>query len=415
MIAFAPGFYLRKCLVGFSYGISFPLTLVILDYWLKDVGISNSIIGLFTLLRWPFTLKFLWGIFVENYDVPCFSKFLGRNRSWLVVSHLILMIGVVGMACSTPESGMVGIVFWASLVALVDGCRDVVLYPYQVTEIPSERLGYVAGVIGFGHRIGAIIVKVMTLQLAHFFSWKVAYLTAAVIIFLFMILILFMEDPTVNSNICTRNGNAVPLWLSMKRAFRDSLIMPLKTMLNKTDGGLQLAILMLYKGADFMMQKMSRPFCLGIGFSKLEIANVVQLFGSLSVIIGGFLGGCSVKMIGLTRSMMLLGAVHAVSFLSYTLLLKYGNDVAVLHLVILLEGLSGGSVTAVFLAFLYDTCKTGSQYALLWAFHEFGGMFFMAASGMVADHLGWCCYFSMMPLIFLPNLLLLRKLQRHKS
>ena len=62
--------YITKAFIGFSYGISFPLTMVILDYWLKDLGVSNSAIGLFSFLHWPFMLKFFWGVFVENYDIP---------------------------------------------------------------------------------------------------------------------------------------------------------------------------------------------------------------------------------------------------------------------------------------------------------------------------------------------------------
>ncbi|MDR2766402.1 MAG: MFS transporter [Holosporaceae bacterium] len=404
-------FYLQKCLVGFSYGLSFPLTLVTLDYWLKDVGVSNSVIGLFTLLHWPFSLKFLWGIFVEHYDVPHLSKIFSRNRSWLVISHLFLMAGVLGMANSSPESGLTALIFWASLVALADGCRDVALYPYQISKISAERLGYVAGVVGLGHRIGAISIKVITLQTAHFFSWKAAYLTAAAMIFLLLIPVLFMEDPVTGGGDDSGKDGAF-IWSSMRGALRSSLVIPLKTMLREVDGGRRLAVIILYKGADFMMQKMSRSFCLAVGFSKLEIANVVQLFGSVSVIIGGILGGYFVRRLGLIRSMMALGLIHMFSFLSYLLLLSRGNDLAILHVVILLEGLSGGGVTAVFLAFLYDICKTGGQYALLWAFHEFGGMLFMAASGIMADHLGWGAYFCLTPLIFLPNLPLLRRLGR---
>jgi hypothetical protein len=60
------------------------------------------------------------------------------------------------------------------------------------------------------------------------------------------------------------------------------------------------------------------------------------------------------------------------------------------------------------LAFLYDLCKTGTQYALLWAFHELGGMFFMSISGFVAESLGWVGYFSVVPFVFAPSLLLLK-------
>jgi PAT family beta-lactamase induction signal transducer AmpG len=401
--------YSQKCCVGFSYGLSFPLTLVILDYWLKDIGVSNSAIGLFTLLHWPFTLKFFWGVFIENYDIPGLSKKFGRNRSWLLVSYFFLIAGVIGMAYSCPESCLLPVIISASVVTISDGCKDVVIYPYQIGGASRKRLGYIAGSIGFGYRMGFIAVKVMTLHLAHLFSWRVAYLAAAFLIFLSLIPLFFLKEPSVaQKRISTEKNTSGSVLASLGEAFSASLIVPLKIMLNRKDGLRTLAILMLYKGADFMMQKMSRPFCLEIGFSKLEIANIVQFFGSIAVIIGGFLGGYLIKRIGIRRAMIILGLAHGVSFFSYTLLTVYGHNTTALCYVILLEGITGGSVTAAFLAFIYSLCKIGSQYALLWAFHELGGMFFMSISGFVADSLGWVCYFSAVPFVFAPSLLLLK-------
>ena len=83
--------YLIKIFIGFSYGVSFPLTMIILDYWLKDHGISNTTIGLFSLLHLPFMFKFIWGMFIENYDVPLISKYFSRTKSWIFISGLCIV------------------------------------------------------------------------------------------------------------------------------------------------------------------------------------------------------------------------------------------------------------------------------------------------------------------------------------
>ena len=132
--------YFAKCCVGFSYGLSFPLTLTVLDLWLKDFQISNAVIGMFSIFHWPFTLKFIWGVFIENYDVPGLTKKIGRGRSWVVVAHLVLVIGIVGMAYSDPSSSLPRLIFFASLTALGDGCKSVVLYPYQIDKIDNSQL-----------------------------------------------------------------------------------------------------------------------------------------------------------------------------------------------------------------------------------------------------------------------------------
>jgi PAT family beta-lactamase induction signal transducer AmpG len=399
--------YAAKCCVGFSYGLSFPLTLTVLDLWLKDSGVSNAAIGMFSLFHWPFTLKFMWGILIENYDVAYFSKKIGRERSWIIISHLILIAGVIGMANSNPSSALQTLIFFATLTALGDGCKNVVLYPYQIDGVNKNQFGYVAGIVGFGHKIGVTLTKVLTLYLANIFDWKVAYYTAAFSIFLLMIMILFIRLPKKYKK-PERN-------LSFGDSVKKSLIIPFKKVAKKTDGLYIALVLSLYKSADFMMQKMSRLFLMEIGFSKIEIANTVQLVGSIMTIVGGLTGGYIIKKIGIFKAMIYFGSCHAISFFPYLIFTKVGADPYCLNLVILCEAFTGGCVTSAFLTFLYTRCKTGSLYALLWAFHEVNGIFIMGISGIIADRVGWRLYFTLVPLVYGVVLVILWVMQRRIS
>jgi PAT family beta-lactamase induction signal transducer AmpG len=382
---------------------------MVLDFWLKDSGISNTIIGFFTLLHLPFTLKFIWGVLVENYDVPYLTPRIDRNRSWIIVSHIMLIVGIIGMAYSNPSSNIAQLVFFASLTALGDGCKSVVLYPYQIHGVTKNQLGYVASLVNLGHKCGMIFTKVLTLHLAYFFSWRTAYLSAAIAVLLLMILILFIKSPPQHKEETLSGGFTLVLSNSIKK----SLITPFLKMIKKREGIHVLSILMLYKSADFMMQKMSRPFLLEIGFSKLEIANIVQLFGAISVAIGGLVGGYFIKKIGVSRAMIYCGLGHAASFFLYVLLAKTGAVPQILWFVIFCEALTGGSVTSAFIAFIYTICQTGSMYALCWALHEISGIFFMSISGIVVDNIGWSLYFMLVSLFYTAVLIVLRR--RHKN
>ncbi|MDR0677549.1 MAG: MFS transporter [Holosporaceae bacterium] len=382
-----------KCCVGFSYGMPFPLTLVILDFWLKDSGVSNTIVGIFSLLHLPFTFKFLWGPLVENRDIPFLSPKLGRIRSWIVVSHLILIFGIVGMAYSDPSSSLFSLISFASLTSLGDGCKNVVLYPYQIDRAKESQMGYVAGLIGMGHKIGMIFTKTISLHLAHFFSWKTAYLFCAVCIFMLMNMLLFLKIPK-------NNPNRIENFLSFPDFIKKNIVQPFKNIKKISF----LYVLLLYKSLDFMMQKISKLFIMEAGFSKIEIANVAQLLGSISVIIGGLVGGYIIKKISLSRSLVIFGTCHAVSFFPYLFLL-YQPNIGVLRWIILFEAFTGGCVTTAFLTFIYNTCRTGSLYAFLWAFHDFTGMFFMGISGFISDKIGWNLYFSLIPSSYIITLI----------
>jgi len=398
--------YLSKIFIGICYGISFPLTITVLDYWLKDLGVSNTLIGLFSFIHWPFMLKFLWGPIIENFDIPVLSKRLSRYKSWMTCSYIFLILGIVVMAYSDPNRNVFWLIFGASLVAIADGCKNIVLYPYQLIGKKEDSVGFIAGCVNIGNRLGSIFIKVSTLYVAHFFSWKTAYLSAALMIFVIMIINFFIEEPQKKFEIHKN--------FSLKRAYFRSFFMPIKKFLETKNSAKFLTIIGLYKAADFMMQKMSKLFCIEVGFSKIEIANIIQFYGSITVIVGSFLGGYAIKKLGLIRSMRLILSLHAISFLAYLLLNEFGKDNSILIFIITFEALSGGAVTSCFIAFFYTIAADLTIYAILWALYEFSGLIFMSVSGIFATCVGWRLLFCLVPMLIIPNLVLLRKIRLSK-
>ena len=399
--------YLNKIFIGICYGISFPLTIAVLDYWLKDLGISNALIGLFSFIHWPFMLKFLWGPIIENFDIPVLSRRLSRYKSWMTCSYLFLILGIVIMAYSDPSTSVFWLIFGASLVAIADGCKNIVLYPYQLIGKKENTVGTIASCVNIGNRLGSIFIKVSTLYVAHFFNWRTAYLFAATMIFVVMIINFIIEEPQKKFEIQEN--------FSLKRVYIKSFFMPIKKFLEIKDSAKFLTIIGLYKAADFMMQKMSKLFCIEIGFSKIEIANIIQFYGSITVIIGSFLGGYAIKKLGLIRAMRLILTMHAVSFLAYLLLAELGKSNSILTVIITLEALSGGAVTSCFIAFFYTIASDLTIYAVLWAIHEFSGLIFMSISGIFANFLGWRLFFCFVPMMIIPNLIVLMKMRSLKT
>ena len=188
-----------------------------------------------------------------------------------------------------------------------------------------------------------------------------------------------MKDPKIADRVHITNKKNVHILSSPMNKMSEEI----KKILYTKNGLYTILILLLYRATDFTIQKMSRVFCLEIGFSKIDIANIVQFFGSAAVVVGGFLAGFIIKKYGTLKAMIILSATHMIFLFSYLLLNYVGNNVDILCAVIFLEGISEGAVAAAFISFLYEECKNGSQYALLWAIHELGGMCFRFSSGFL--------------------------------
>lgn len=398
--------------IGFSCGVPFLLRLTILDLWLKDCGVSNTAIGLFTLLNCPFTLKFLWGLFIDRFNFPFLSEKFGRRKGWAIASQILLFIGICGMACSNPSNGLCGLIICASIVAFADGCQDMSLYKYQIRDTQGKMLGPIAGVVIFGYRIGMFLSKSLSLYLAHYFGWNIAYFAMAFTILLCMFFILNIEEPKEDAEAKKplNFSDNIDFSEAIKTALNDCLINPFKKFMEKDDWKRLIWIIVLFRAGDMIAQKMAKPFFVEIGFSMLEIANVVQVFGTISTLIGGICGGYFVKKVGIETAMFYTAIAHALSCLTYVAMSFIGYNIYMLYFTAFIENITGGMMSTAFIAFLYSLCSKRygtTQYALLWAFYDFGGAFCRTISGAVADLLGWTNFFIFAVLMFIPGIIVL--------
>ena len=55
---------------GFSSGLPLYLLINLIPAWLRSEHVDLAAIGLFALVRIPFTWKFLWSPFVDRYAMP---------------------------------------------------------------------------------------------------------------------------------------------------------------------------------------------------------------------------------------------------------------------------------------------------------------------------------------------------------
>jgi PAT family beta-lactamase induction signal transducer AmpG len=418
-----------KFFIGFSCGVPFLLTLTVLDLWLKDCGVSNTAIGLFTLFHWPFTLKFLWAPFIDRLNFPFLSRKFGQRRGWAIASQLLLFAGLMGMSASNPNSSLVQLILCASVVAFADGCQDMSLYAYQI-QAKKNMFGPIAGMVLFGYRIGMFFSKSASLYLAHYFGWNAAYSTMAFSVFLCMFFVLQLKEPIeIKTSSTEKINDMVKLYRQndsstfelvhiFKATIFECLVCPFKIFMCKDGWKKLIAIVILFKAGDIMSQKMAKPFYVEIGFSILDIANVVQVFGTVAALVGGVIGGYLVKKLGMRSCMIFTGIAHALSCLAYVALSIVGNDVNLLYFTVFIENVTGGAMGTAFIAFIYSICDKqycATQYALLWAFYDFGGTICRIVSGALADILGWTNFFLLVPLMFAPSIWLLYSMENNKT
>jgi PAT family beta-lactamase induction signal transducer AmpG len=379
--------------MGFSCGVPLLLTLSVLQAWMKEEGVDLSVIGLFSLVGLPYTLKFLWAPVMDRFSLPLF----GRRRGWILFFQLLLMVAVAGLGLSNPATNPWLVAGTAFLVTFFSASQDIVVDAYRREDLSDNELGRGSSLYVNGYRVGMLLAGSGGLILADHFSFKQVYFMMAASLLVGIVTTLLCQEPEV--------AEGTP------KSFREAVVQPFTEYFNRDGALLILLFILLYKIGDQMASTMTTPFYLDIGFSKTEIGAVAKLFGFWATILGGLLGGIFLLRIGIIRSLWIFGILQAVSTAGFSLLSVIGHNLTGLAAVIAFENLAGGMGTAAYVAYMASLTNkkfTATQYALLSSLMGIPRVLASAPTGFMAQSMGWAWYFVICTLIALPGLILLK-------
>src|SRR4051812_9142371 len=99
-VAFTNLRMLAVLILGFSSGVPLSLTASTLQAWMTTEHVDLKLIGIFSLVGLPYTLKFLWAPFMDRYVPP----FLGRRRGWMMITQACLIVTLLLMSFSSPAT-----------------------------------------------------------------------------------------------------------------------------------------------------------------------------------------------------------------------------------------------------------------------------------------------------------------------
>jgi PAT family beta-lactamase induction signal transducer AmpG len=395
---------------GFYSGLPLALTASTLTAWLSDAGVDRAAIGLFAAVATPYAFKFLWSPLVDAVRLPVLGR-LGRRRSWLLLTQVLLSVAIAAMAVVHPGIDPALTALAAVSVATLSATQDIAIDAYRVESLETEEQGTGSAMATFGYRMAMLLSGAGALALAQYHGWEATYFIMAAIMATSVMVTLIAPEPV-------RIGGEDKPARGVAGFLRQSVIAPFADFMTRKHWLAVLAFVVLYKLGDAFMGVMFNPFLLDLGFEKIQIAAVVKSYGLIATIAGGFLGGWLVAHWGTYRSLMVCGFGHMLTNLMLVVQAELGNDLHFLTVSITLENLTGGMATTAFIAYLSALCKThytATQYALLSSFAAFGRTWLSTPSGALAKEVGWAHFFAIASFMAIPGLILLWWLERKQK
>ncbi len=409
---------LRMLSLGFSAGLPLLLVFGTLSFWLREAGIDRTTIGFLSWVGLAYGFKWVWSPLVDRMPIPLLTAALGRRRSWLLLSQLVIMVALLCMAMTDPQAALAPVVWCAVAVAFASATQDIALDAFRIESADVQHQAALAATYQTGYRLAMIWSGAGALWIAaraevpaavagvaapyQHEPWQLAYVVMALSMLPGVLTVLMSREP-VAAPIAPSKG--IRQWL------QSALVAPFADFLQRYrwQAALILALIATYRISDVVMGIMANPFYVDMGFSKDEVAAVTKVYGVIMTLVGAFVGGALALRKGVMRVLMLGAALSAATNLLFAWLSTRGHDVTALIWVVSADNLASGIASSAFIAYLSSLTNvqySATQYALFSSMMLLLPKFVAGFSGKYVDTFGYADFYTSTALLGLPVLLL---------
>ena len=421
--------------LGFTSGLPLFTLVYLVQAWLRSEGVNLKEIGLFALIQFPYTWKFVWAPLMDRY-VPRLPGWRpGRRRGWMLVTQILVAGAIATLGFVSPKESIWTVAALTTLVAFFGASQDIAIDAYRRELLSDTQQGLGNAVHVNAYKIAALVPGSLALILSDHLPWSTVFVVTAAFMLPGMMMALVVSEPEVHG--------APP------KDLRAAIVEPFVEFVRR--GGwryalLVLAFIFLYKLGDTMATTLSTSFFLDIGYSRTEIGVIAKMTAFGASLAGGLIGGVALMRIGIGRGLWIFGLLQMVSTLGFAWLAQLGpgspslaviyhGALALSHAVSQLAAVFGASAQwtldprAVALALVYgfetfatgltlaaftayiasttDERYTATQFALFTSLAAVPRTMASAASGYVVARIGWFDYFIVCTALAVPGMLLL--------
>ena len=375
--------------LGFCAGLPLPLIGATMSARLMDSGLSLTSIGLFALAGTPYALKFLWSPLIDTIKIPFLNNLLGKRRSWLLITQIILFLIFFIIATINPLEDLYLLAVLVCSAAFISATQDIALDAYRIELHTEKELAAGIATYVLGYRIALIVAGAGALYLAEFMSWNAAFIIMSLCFLLGPLILIFLPS---NNKITESKDKNIGYFGRFIQWTRTAVLEPFIEFSKRQSWIWILIFIAIYKLGDALAGNMTTPFLLDIGFSKIQIANIVKVIGLAATLIGLFIGGMLVAKYNIVSVLFIGGFLQMFSNLFFAIQGVVGVNTNVLMLTISMENLAGGIGTAAFLAYLsklVDSRYIATQFALLTSFMALSRTQLSAPAGWMVEGINW--------------------------
>ena len=387
----------------FVQGLPFGFQATALPVYLRDAGMSLTLIGFATALSLPWMLKPLWAPVVDRYA----SERFGRRRSWIIPMQGGLLAACLAAGFLRPGTDLpllFGLVFLMNFFAAtmdiaVDGLA------VDMLELSELGKGNIAQVVGY--KVGMLTGGGLLLWLSSWLGWEGLFFTMAALVGVAMIITLRYRERHLPNPAEPTSPMLHPTMGEILRLLRHQL----------SSRGMIWLLLFIgtYKLGESMADTMFKPFLVDAGYGSEQIGLWVGTWGMLFGILGSFSGGMLASRWPLIRTVGVAAAFRVVPVIGEWWLSVVTPTEGRVIAVTCAEHFFGGALTTALFAYMMsrvDKRIGATHYTLLAAVEVWGKNGAAWGSGAITQATSYPFIFGMAAVLSTLFLLLLVPLWR---
>lgn len=391
----------------FAMGLPFVALSAACSIMYKNLGVSDSKIAFWTsLIMLPWTLKPLWGPFLEMY----------KSKKFFVYTTQIFTGGLFGLvALSLHANSFFSIsIAVLAIIAFSGATHDTAADGVYLNELDSKHQAQYVGWQGAFYNIAKIVSGGVLVYMAGVLEKKMGIVNAwSVVMMMYGIIMIVLG---LYNKVALPSGGHTKTVHSAKEAIatlKDVII----TFFQKKYIWFGLAFIVLYRFAEGQAIKITPLFFKasraegGLGLSTEQIGLLYGVFGAAAFVLGSIGAGYFVSNKGLTRKTLIqLCAIFNIPFAAYAYLaIALPENLYVIGAAVAFEYFGYGFGFVGLILFIMQQIAPGkykmAHYAFASGFMNLGFMLPSMISGMMSDYLGYKEFFIWVLISTIPSFL----------
>ena len=366
-------------LVLVGIGSSFSLML-------SENGIDVSSIAHILLATIPYSWKFAISPFIKNLILRYKGAKYNVIKVIAYITQVLIFLGFSSLGFWNDKKNLLLGAFIIFCIVLAVSIHDILRAHMKLIFFQEKDFGFVSAVENTGFRLGMFISGACIVYIANYAGWRIAFMVPAFAVWLVTIATLFAKFKQKEEGDCTDDPNHfLKNYLKVGYIFfkRYGLIA-------------LLCIIISFKVTDSTINGLKPMFIHSLGVNRVAYANMVHLYGLITMTIAGIVAGIALGKIGLTICIRYTFLAQAIVSLIFIYLVACHDNVMTITILVNIATFVFGFCGVVFRTFIASISdRDVNIYTIFLSIGSLARICSYSLAGLVMEIYSWQTLFAL--------------------